>query len=109
MPSWFACPYLGGDVELTDEREDHVSEKHELVLADDFRLVRGTLLEPDEIRRSEKDPKSRLFVRWYEEVEHGKYCTVVVVDDSESAGRQWIVTAYVTGNPRRGTIEWQRS
>jgi hypothetical protein len=48
-------------------------------------------------------------LRWYDDVEHGKYCVVVVVDHSRNAGRQWIITAFLTDRPRRGDIEWLKT
>jgi hypothetical protein len=109
MSRWFRCPYLNTDVELTDEREQHIWERHKVVTYDGFAVVATTLGDPDEIRRSTKDPQGRLFIRWQDDVEQGKYCTVVVVDDSQTDGRQWIITAYVTDHPRPGAIEWQRT
>jgi hypothetical protein len=49
----FPCPYLRGEVELTDERERHIAEA--------------------------------------------------------TAGRHWIVTAYMAGKLAEGVVEWKRS
>ena len=109
MARYFPCPYLNTDVELTDEREHYVRLKHELALREDGALIAAALEDPDEIRRSLTDATALLFYRWYDDLESGKYVAVVVVDDSSTAGRLWIVTAYVTDRPRRGMIEWKRS
>ena len=43
----FPCPYLGGDVELTDERERHIAERHPDLLPEHRarKLAEGETLE----------------------------------------------------------------
>jgi hypothetical protein len=108
MPHRFECPYLDGPVELTDEREARIRDLHELVLENEYLAIVGTLQDPDQVRRSRKDPAARLFVRWYD-LANGKHCLVVVVEDSAPVNRFWIVTAFLTDQPRRGNLEWQRT
>ena len=109
MPRWFACPYVNTEVELTDEREQYILGKHDLVANADWAFLAGTLREPQEVRRSLTDKDARVFLRWYDELERGKYVAVVVIDHSESSGRLWVVTSYITDQPRRGEIEWRRA
>jgi hypothetical protein len=70
VPRWFACPYLGVDVELTDERERYILGKHDLVALGGWSLIAETLRDPQEIRRSRTDPKGRVFcvgmMKWSE-------------------------------------------
>ncbi len=109
MAHRFGCPHVGVDVELTDERETHIRLKHESALAEDYRLVRETLLEPDLVRHSKRDEHALLFSRWYDETVRGKHMVVVVVSDAGPPTRHWIVTAYLAKRLAEGTIEWQRS
>jgi len=41
------CPYLNGEVELTDEREHHIAERHPDLLPDYRHLIAETLSRPD--------------------------------------------------------------
>jgi len=102
---------LGGDVELTEERERHLAEHHPDLPADWPDLVAGTLAEPDQIHRDARFPATRLFSRWFEGLKGGKLLVVAVVSDlpSNSGQRHWIVTAYVARKPDGGHVEWTRT
>jgi len=50
MPQFFPCPYLGAEVELTDEREAHIRQKHVHALGRDGALIAETLESPDSVR-----------------------------------------------------------
>ena len=54
----FSCPYLAGEVELSEEREKHIGERHPELLPRVRERVRATLAEPDEVRRSARSAKS---------------------------------------------------
>ena len=43
---FFRCPYLGGLVELNEERERHVRENHSELLPDLYGHIAATLAEP---------------------------------------------------------------
>ncbi|HEX5646659.1 MAG TPA: hypothetical protein VFX56_06795 [Nitrospira sp.] len=59
------CPYLNTEVELTDEREQHIRDKHpELLPAYRTQLIQ-TVADPDEIRRDSRFPNSLLFSHWF--------------------------------------------
>ena len=103
---FFACPYLGKDVELTDERSAHVAAEH----ADLLPYLDGladVLREPDVVRRPPLSPDARLFARWYDELVQPRYIIVVVVSH-EAPERHWIVTAY-SAHRLTGDLEWKRS
>src|SRR5712692_68781 len=105
----FPCPYLGGDVELTDERERHVAERHPDLLPEHRDRLADTLADPDEVRRSTRLANARLFVRQFDTI-GGKSTVVVLVTDPGPARRHWIVTAYLARKLAEGeTVEWQRS
>ena len=109
MPRWIVCPYLAADVELTDERREHIRLNHPELGAPGADLIGDTLALPDTVRRDDRAPNTRLFTRWYDQVLGGKNLVVVVVTDEPGAQRHWVVTAYLTKVVRRGGIEWQRS
>jgi hypothetical protein len=47
----FPCPYLNGDVELTDEREAHIAEMHPDLLPEYLLQLAQTLEDLDEVRQ----------------------------------------------------------
>ena len=104
-----ACPHLSGNVELTDERQQHILSRHPDLLPRYLDLVAETVADPDEVRRDRRFPATRLFSRGYPDVEGGKHIVVVIVSDSKPDGRHWIVSAYMTRRVRQGVIEWQRT
>ncbi len=103
------CPYLGGMVELTDERRQHILSKHPELLPAHFDRLAETLANPDQIRRDSRFPATRLFARWFENIKGGKMLVVAVVSDPLPEERHWIVTAYLARKLVQGVIEWQRN
>ena len=104
-----ACPYLGGEVELTEERERHITERHPDLLPDHRERLAETLADPDEVRRSARFGQARLFSRWYDDVRQGKHIVVVIVSEPEPNRRHWIITAYLARRLAGGETEWKRS
>jgi hypothetical protein len=49
----FPCPYLKGEVELTDEREVHIAQTHPDLLPEYLPQVKQTLIDPDQVRRTQ--------------------------------------------------------
>lgn len=86
------CPYLHSDVELSEERERHIAERHPDLLPEHRVRIAGTLAEPDRVQRSSRFPNARLFSRWYDDLRGGKH-----------------VTAYLARSLSQGEIEWQKS
>jgi hypothetical protein len=109
MMTTFPCPYLGPDVELSDERERHISETHPELLPGHKDQIGDTLRDPDQVRRSRRFGNARLFSKWYDDVLKGKYLIVVVVSEDLPKIRNWIVTAYVATRLSEGDVEWKRS
>ena len=104
MPEIFPCPYLNAAVECTDERRQHVMVGH-----DDFAIAHWgraaeTLLDPDQVRASKRDPVVILFFRWYPDV--AKHATVVV--NIQNPARHWLLTAYFTRRPE-GDLLWTKN
>jgi len=105
----FSCPYLGGEVELTEEREKHIAERHPDLLPKHRDRLATTLADPDEVRKSARLVNARLFLRWYDTVLGGKHVVVVVVTDAGPSHRHWVITAYAAQKLTEGVVEWQRS
>jgi len=45
----FPCPYLNGEVELTDEREAHITQTHPDLLPEYLPQLKQTLENPDQV------------------------------------------------------------
>ena len=104
----FACPYLRGQVELSEERERHIAERHPDLMPGERQRVTDTLSDPDQVRRSARFGDARLFTRWFDDLRGGKHVVVVVVAE-RGLGRHWIITAYMARRLAEGEIEWKRS
>ncbi len=104
----FSCPYLAGEVELTEEREKHVGDRHPELLPKIRDRIRLTLAEPHEVRQSARSADARLFSRWFDDIMGGKHVVVVVVSECRTR-RHWVITAYVVSKLGQGVVEWTRS
>jgi hypothetical protein len=109
MAFCFDCPYLSGEVELTDEREHHIAENHPDLLPEHRECIAQTLGDPDQVRTSLRFKNARLFSRWFDIVRNGKYIVVVVVSERGPIARHWIITAYMARKLAGGEIEWKRN
>ena len=106
----YTCPYLGGSVELTDERANHIALGHPDLLPEHDVALEQTLAAPDSVRRNDRSRNTRLFTRWFPDVRGGKHVVVVVASDMAPDIRHWVVTAYFTRRlAQGGSIEWPTS
>lgn len=105
----FPCPYLNGEVELTDEREAHIAYTHPDLLPEYMAQIGQTLADPDQVRRSTRVHAARLFYKWFDDVRRGKYVVVVVVSEALPVERHWIITAYITRRLAGEEAEWRRN
>lgn len=105
----FPCPYLKGEVGLTDERETHIARTHPDLLPAYLAQIGQTLAAPDQVRRSIRMSTARMFCRWFESVRQGKYVVVVVVSEATPVERHWIITAYITRRLANGDLEWHKN
>ncbi len=105
----FRCPYLGGEVELTEERERHIAERHPDLLPEHRGRIEETLANPDQVRRSVRFGSARLISRWYTDLREGKHVVVVVVSEADPSARHWVITAYMARKLAEGEVEWRRS
>jgi len=108
MTRFFPCSYLGADIELTDEREQHIIQTHPGTLPKYLEQLSITLADPDLIRQSERDENALLFSKWFDTIRTGRYFIVVTVTDTSSA-RYWIVTAYTARKLTGGQVIWKKS
>lgn len=104
-----SCPYLGGDVELTEEREQHIAQRHPDLLPEYRRQIATTLADPDQVRRSARFQNAKLFTRWFDTVKHGKFVVVVVITGAGISERNWVVTAYMARKLADGDVEWRKN
>ena len=109
MVTRFPCPYLQTEVELTEERERHIAERHPDLLLEHRMCIADTLADPDQVRRSTHLRNARLFTRWFDTVRGGKYVVVVAVTDVAASRRHWVITAYMARQLTEGDIEWAKS
>ena len=93
---------FGHKVRLTDERLAHILERAEM--AGMAAEVERVLREPQLVRRSRSDTAVRLFYEFYAQtIVGGKWLCVVVKYAENDA---FMVTAYLTDNPKAGEDLW---
>jgi len=105
----FRCPYLGNDIEFSDERENHIRSNHPDLLPQYLTQIEQTLNDPDQVNRSLRMSTARLFYKKFDEIGHGKFIVVVVVSELNEIIRHWIITAYSTRKITNGELEWRKT
>lgn len=108
MTRLFDCPYFGATVELSVEREAHITASHPGTLPDYLEQLAYTLETPDLVRGSDRDPTALLFSKWFDSIRTGRYMVVVTVSDVEPS-RHWVITAYTARRLVGGKTLWQKS
>ena len=107
MVTFFPCPYISSEVELTDERERHIAETHPDLLPEHRERIAETLVDPDQVRVSKRFQNAKLFSKWFDDVRGGKYIVVVVFTEAGPVQRHWVITAYIARKLMGGKIEWK--
>lgn len=108
--TFFPCPYLNSDVELTDERKYHITLRHPDLLPRYQQCIPDTLILPDRVTRSSRMSNARLFSRWFDNLRGGKYVVVVVVSNPAPTESHWVITAYIARKlAKGGDVEWERT
>lgn len=107
------CPYLGGEVELTAEREAHIRLRHPTLLPQHLDLVAETIRDPDKVRRAMLTEAQLMFVREFETLGAEPQVVVVVLEDEPRSdieqGQFWVVTAYRSDYEYvAGRLVWER-
>ncbi len=96
--------YRGIQVELTDERWQHIVTEHPEVGRFKNRLSE-ILSKPDLVKCSKRDKDVLLYYRYYSDIFGGKYLLAVV----KIHKRPFLLTYYVTDRIKEGGVIWQRS
>lgn len=105
----FPSPYLNGEVELTAERERHITERHPDLPREHRPRLAETSAAPGQVRTSARFGSAKLFSRWYPEVRQGKHVVVVVVSERTLQQRHELIRAYLASKLAQGGVEWQRT
>lgn len=105
----FPCPYLGGTVELTAEREQHIKEEHPNLLPQFRHRIAEVLADPDQVNRSKTLENTLLFAKFYDVPSRARYAVIIVVSDSAPVERNWIVTGYMARKLPKGAVEWTKN
>jgi hypothetical protein len=90
---FFDCPALGRQVELTDEREEHIELRHPTLLPDYLEELQLAVENPQQVGYSILDGNLML-ARWSDRISGGRFVVVVIAADLPR-GRHWIVTAFL--------------
>ena len=108
--SWFPCPYLKCEVELTEEREIHIEQRHPDLLPEHRKRIAETLAGPDRIRKSSLLGNAAIFSKWHTDLRRGKHVVVVVVlSEPGPDERPWIITPYAARKLSGGIVIWEQS
>jgi hypothetical protein len=105
----FFCSYLDSEVELTEERERHILERHPDLPARYQEFIADTLANPDEVRCDVRFENTLLLSRWYSTFRKGRYMVVAVITDTVPKKRNWIVTAYLARKVTQGEVIWTQN
>jgi hypothetical protein len=105
MSQFYICPYLNGAVELTEERLQHIIDRHPGTLPDYQEQLAITLRRPDQIRQGSRSENTLLFTKWFDTIRTGRYLVVVTVSD-DSPKRDWIITMYTARRLSGGDVIW---
>ncbi len=105
----YPCKYLKGEVEISEERFKHITDRHPDFLPAHEAKIAEVLADPEQVRRSKHFPNARLFTRSYTDVAGAKFIVIIVVTDNAPKERHWIVTGYIARKLSEGEIEWQRN
>lgn len=88
---------LGRQIELTDERKEHIFLYHKDIIPF-FERMAEVLNTPDEVRRTRDDKQVVLFYRFYPDILAGKFFVAAVKINK----RNFILTAYLTRRIKTG-------
>ena len=92
----FACPYLGGEVELsTSGRATSLkrTRSYSRVYVDQ---ISDTLRDPDQVREADASRIHGCFEIGYGEYSKENIWLWMVVSEAPPKSRDWVVTAYIT-------------
>jgi hypothetical protein len=97
--------HQGLAVRLTDERLAHILDHPEMVGLE--AAISETLKHPALVIQSISDEAARLYYRFYSGTRVGDKLVCVVV--KVKPGDAFVLTAYLTDKPKKGTVLWSAS
>jgi len=96
--------YSGIEIELTEERWNHITKEHPEIKTH-YEKIGDVLSAPDQVKLSKRDENVFLYYRFYHDIQSGKYLLIVVKKDQE---RSFVLTGYITDAIRKGDTIWER-
>ena len=96
--------FQGRPVRLTDERQQHILEHPEMAGMES--ALEETLRDPQLVIRSRTDETATLSYRYYLRTLVGGRWLCVVVKYNEADA--FVLTAYLTDEPKRGEVLWRK-
>jgi hypothetical protein len=97
--------HRGLAVRLSEERLAHILDHPEMAGLD--AAISETLKDPALVIQSISDEAARLYYRFYSGTRAGDKFLCVVV--KVTVGDAFVLTAYLTDKPKRGTVLWSAS
>ena len=111
MPSSFERPFLGGPVELNDERRQHIESVHPRESRAILVEIENVVRDPDVVFETPR-PGEHALAR----AQTGRtpyYVVAIVVTEAVRSServqeRHWVVTAYIARRLPRWRVQWRR-
>jgi len=95
--------YRGETIFLSEQVYQVALTKHpEAKLFFDF--VAETLVQPDIVKKSQKDTRTSLYYRYFSQVLNGKFVVIVV----KFAEQYFVSTFYATDKIKQGEVVWKK-
>ena len=98
--------YFGRNVRLTEERLQHLLDRHPEIEAATISVIIETLENPEEIVASNSDETVELFYRYYLRTSVGDKWMCVVVKNLDA--NPFVITAYFTDKIKKGALLWKK-
>ncbi len=95
--------FQGRQIRLTDERLEHIRAHPEMSSMES--ALERTLSEPELVVESASDPTTSLYYHYYRQTLVGEKWLCVVV---KLTADPFVLTAYLTDKPKKGTEQWRK-
>lgn len=97
---------FGRKIRLTDERYQHIIEKHPEIKGQESK-IKGTIKKPELVRKSVYSRDVLLFYRHYKRTPVTEKYLAVGIKVLNSGG--FVVTAYFTDRVKKGDVVWMEN
>lgn len=91
------------EIELTEERWQHITMEHPEILQFKGR-IHEVLSLPDYIKKSKRDAEVLLYYKFYDDIFNGKHFLVAV----KKGLRSFVLTCYITDTIKKGETLWEK-